>query len=357
MAKIDVLLPVRNGKDFLAESLNSISAQTERDWRLLVLDHGSTDGSLELAEAHRARDPRVEVHSLPQAQGLAGLLNCGLDLADCGYLMRHDADDICYPDRMARTLAAFAADKECIVLSGQADIIDATGAITGQLHVPVGRARVSAASLFNNPINHPAAMFDFAAASRLGVRYGVDFLRVLPAADRIEVPNLAEDYFMFGQLAVAGKCGNLPHRLIRYRRHGANVGMTKFNDQMAMSLQVSRYLARIFCASHNVPLFDPAPFCNHGGRWFDVDGQSDFDAAFASMADSLRRGFGPSVGLERELAFRRVGARRQVPSVLWRYFQFQAKHKAEAGEWNAVRSWLLRSLPGKSGMRIAPALQ
>ena len=52
MAKIDILLPVKNGLDFLAESLDSICAQTFKDWRLLVLDHGSTDGSRELAQAY-----------------------------------------------------------------------------------------------------------------------------------------------------------------------------------------------------------------------------------------------------------------------------------------------------------------
>ena len=86
MATIDVLLPVKNGIDYLAASLDSICMQTFRDWRVLVLDHGSTDGSLELAEDYHRRDPRIEVHSFPQAEGLAGLLNCGLEISDCKYL-------------------------------------------------------------------------------------------------------------------------------------------------------------------------------------------------------------------------------------------------------------------------------
>ncbi|MET0264249.1 MAG: glycosyltransferase family A protein, partial [Duganella sp.] len=86
MAKIDILLPVKNGKDFLAESIDSVVAQTFQDWRLLVLDHGSTDGSRELAAQYQQRDPRIEVHSFPEAHGLSGLLNCGLDIADCEYV-------------------------------------------------------------------------------------------------------------------------------------------------------------------------------------------------------------------------------------------------------------------------------
>ena len=126
MAKIDVLLPVKNGMDFLAESLDSVQAQTFQDWRLLVLDHGSTDGSLEMAAAYAARDPRIEVHPFPQAAGLSGLLNCGLDIANAEFVMRHDADDVCLPERMAITLAAFAAEPDCVAIGGQAEVMDAS---------------------------------------------------------------------------------------------------------------------------------------------------------------------------------------------------------------------------------------
>jgi glycosyltransferase involved in cell wall biosynthesis len=217
MARIDILLPVKNGKDYLAEAIDSVIAQTYTDWRLLVLDHGSTDGSVEMAQAYHARDPRIEVHSFPQAKGLSGLLNCGIDIADCEFIMRHDADDICLPDRMALTLAAFEAQPESIVVSGQADVIDATGNKLDDLRLPVGTARIGAASLFRNPVSHPASTLRFDPVQKMGVRYGVDILKVLPENQRIDVPSLAEDYFLFGQLAILGKVTNLPQKLLKYR--------------------------------------------------------------------------------------------------------------------------------------------
>ena len=78
LAAIDVLLPVRNGLPFLGEAIDSILKQTFSDWRLLVLDHGSSDGSLELAQRYEDQDARIEVYSFPKAHGLAGLLNAGL---------------------------------------------------------------------------------------------------------------------------------------------------------------------------------------------------------------------------------------------------------------------------------------
>lgn len=354
MAKIDILLPVKNGIDFLAESLDSVRAQTVVDWRLLVLDHGSTDGSREMAEAYHARDPRIEVHSFPQAQGLSGLLNCGLALADCEFVMRHDADDVCLPDRMAVTLAAFEAQPDCVAIGGQAEVIDGAGRRIGNMDVPVGVTRVTAASLFRNPVAHPTAMLRFDQLDKLGVRYGADILKVLPAHQSIEVHNLAEDYFLFGQLAMLGRCANVPQQLIRYRWHGNNVSATRFVEQMALSLGVSRFLTRSFCVMHDLTWFDPAPFCNHGGLLLDVGGQGNFDVEFAHMAAALKRALGESNELQRELLYRQTVATRHALSLLWRYNRFRNNNTPETGEWNAVRSWLIRQLPGKRRISVTP---
>lgn len=353
MPKIDILLPVKNGRDYLAESIESVIAQTVTDWRLLVLDHGSTDGSREIAEAYRDRDGRIELHSFPQAAGLSGLLNMGLALADCEFVMRHDADDVCFPDRMAVTLAAFEALPDCVAVGGQAEVMDGAGRRIGNMEMPVGKARVTAASLFRNPVAHPTAMLRFAQLTRLGVCYGSDFLEILPRDQRIEVSNLAEDYFLFGQLAILGRCANVPQQLIRYRWHGNNVSATRFGEQMALSLQISRFLARSFCVLHGLPWFDPAPFCNHGGQLLDVDGKSNFDADFEKMAAALRRGLDASPEVERELRYRKTISTRNEAKLLWRYNRFATMDVPEIDEWVAVRSWLMRRLRGKRSVSVS----
>lgn len=347
MATIDVLLPVKNGLQFFAAALDSICQQTYQDWRLLVLDHGSTDGSLELAHQYRQRDARIEVHALPEAKGLSGLLNLGLALCDCTYVMRHDADDVAFPDRMAITLAAFAAHPGSLLIGGQAEQIDALGQVTGQLTMPVGAARFRAASFFRSPFIHPTVTMNFAAIQQLGAGYGVDFMHAVAPEHSVHVHGLAEDYIFFGQLAMLGAVLNIPDKLIQYRWHGGNISTTKFNDQVETCLTISRFLARSFCAVQQQPYFDPAPFCNHGGILFDVAGRSDFSAEFAHMATVLQAGIGDSAQLQRELAYRRVISTRNRIQLAWRYAQFSKAHQPETGEWYAVRSWLLHGLPGK----------
>lgn len=348
MARIDVLLPVRNGLPYLGAAIASIRRQSVRDWRLLILDHGSTDGSREVAERHAEADRRIEVHDGAYTSGLAELLNFGLARCDGRYVMRHDADDLCLPDRMAQTMAGFAQHPGMAVISGQAELIDADDAPLGQLRLPVGRTRLSAASLFRNPISHPALTMDRALIGRLGAQYGRHFLGVLPTDALPRIDGLAEDYLMFGQLALLGLCVNLGRPLIRYRWHAANVSSLRMREQVRLSLHISRYLARVFCRLHALPEFDPAPFCNHGGQLLDLPHGPDFDAEFHTMAIALRRGLGASQQLERELCYRHTLAHRSMPFMLLRYTRFRQQYPAETGEWLTLRSWLLRQLPGRA---------
>ncbi|MRW94941.1 glycosyltransferase [Duganella sp. FT80W] len=352
MARIDILLPVHNGLPYLGAAIASIRRQSVRDWRLLILDHGSSDGSVELAERHALADARIELLDFSYANGLAELLNLGLERCDGRYVMRHDADDICLPDRIAQTMAGFAQHPGKAVISGQAELIDADDVVIGALRLPLGSDRLSAASLFRNPISHPALTMDRALIGRLGAQYGCDFLGLLPAEQRPRIDGLAEDYLMFGQLALLGLCVNLGRPLIQYRWHAANVSSRRLREQIRLSLTISRFLARTFCRMHALPEFDPAPFCNHGGQLLATE-DSDFDAAFAVMAQSLRRGLGASAQLERELRYRHTLAHRRLPHMLLRYARFRQQYPAETGEWLTLRSWLLRHLPGRALMEAA----
>lgn len=351
MALIDVLLPVKNGREFLTESLESLCAQTVRDWRVLVLDHGSDDGSLDIADAFAARESRIQIRCFPEAQGLSGLLNAGLEICDCRYAMRHDADDISLPQRMEHTLNAFGADPDCIAIGGQGSIIDRNGKKIGDLVRPVGRRRVSANCFFVNPVAHPAVTMDYQALCQVGARYGVDFLGAVPPEHSFKVPGPAQDYFLFGQLAVLGRCSNIADDLIRYRWHGGNVGAGRFHEQMQASLKIARFLMRSFCAIHDLDYVDPAPFCNHGGQLLQIDGTVDFDRAFQTLADTLQHGLGASPDLDRELAYRRSIATRNVVDLLARHTLFSVRHAAQKDEWNVVREWIIGRLRGRRRLR------
>jgi glycosyltransferase involved in cell wall biosynthesis len=342
LAAVDVLLPVRNALDHLKASLESVLAQSFRDWRLLILDHGSTDGTVELAAQYADQDKRIKIFSNPHAEGLSDLLNFGLEKADCEFVLRQDGDDISLPNRFERTVEAFKADPAIVVIAGEANIIDEHGNTIGYHRRPHSPTAIKAAAFFSNPIIHPAAGFNLAQLDKLGAKYGRDILKVLPRAQSIEVHSLAEDYFLFGQLALLGKCRNLPGPLIHYRRHPKSESVHKWENQIGSALMVSRFLGMSNAVLKNVEDFDPAPFCAHGESLFDF-GTNDYSTEFDRMERAMRRGLGDSNDLKRELEFRRILSNRSSVVMSHRYINFVAKHGFKTDEFRVVRNWLIRT--------------
>ena len=67
--KASVIIPNLNGAGWLRDSIESVWAQTEQDFELIVIDNGSTDESLDIARSYRGRDPPA---GPPPAAGGAG---------------------------------------------------------------------------------------------------------------------------------------------------------------------------------------------------------------------------------------------------------------------------------------------
>lgn len=352
MATMDVLLPVRNGMPYLRQAIDSILMQSFRDWRLFVLDHGSTDGSLELAQRAAQSDHRVVVHSRPGEQGLSALLNYGLDLCDCQFLLRQDADDVSHPGRMALLLKTFEEDPELVLAGSLGKIIDREGRQTGNVDMPTGVGGIEAAVFFRSPVVHPAAAVRLEKVRALGARYGVDYLHALAGAQSFAVPELAEDYLLYGQLALVAKCRNLAQPLLDVRWHGGNISARRDLEQLAVALNISRFLADSFSALHGLPRFDPAPFCNHGARLFAFPGRNSFDDEFAAMASALRGALPPSAVLERELSFRRCLAVRSGSRMAARYAEHVLHHGANRTERWTVKSWLTRKLKRRACLLV-----
>lgn len=97
---ISVLLPVRNAGATLARAVAGVQAQTRRDWELVVVDDGSTDGSRAWLRDVARHDPRIRLLE-QSAHGLVAALNAGLAAVRGQYIARLDADDECHPERLA----------------------------------------------------------------------------------------------------------------------------------------------------------------------------------------------------------------------------------------------------------------
>ena len=342
-------MPVRDGVHFLGESIESIRQQSYKDWRLLVLDHGSSDGSAELARDYAGHDRRIRLLSMADVPDLASLLNRGLSLCDSRYVMRHDADDIALPERMAQSLAYFSDNPGCVVMGGEAFMIDDKGRKIDYLQRPLGPDGVTAACFFYDPVIHPTVMIDLAAFRKLGASYGNDFLNILPAEESLSVPRYAEDYLLFGQMALLGNCSNIGRPLIKYRVHGNSVSTSKILDQIKVSFLVSRFLSKAFCTMKNLAPFDPVPLSNHAGHLFNFL-PADRKDSLNHLSAALLEGIGNTAAVRREIAFRSVVAENNPVALMARYLLFEGCYSRHQSERAVIRNWIRgRVRPGKYG--------
>ena len=91
---LSVVIPAHNAAETLAETLDSLLAQTRNDWRAIIVDDGSTDGTRQLAESYVARDRRFRLLSDGRpSDGASAARNRGIAEATGRWLAFLDADD------------------------------------------------------------------------------------------------------------------------------------------------------------------------------------------------------------------------------------------------------------------------
>jgi SAM-dependent methyltransferase len=120
---VSVVTPVYNAGPFLTEAVESVFAQTESHWELLLVDDGSTDGSAEVARAFAARDParvRCLAHPGGANLGTGTTRDLGVRHARGEYVAILDQDDVWVPVKLERQLAEFAAHPDAALLYGPA---------------------------------------------------------------------------------------------------------------------------------------------------------------------------------------------------------------------------------------------
>jgi glycosyltransferase involved in cell wall biosynthesis len=128
MALVSIVLPVLNGGRYLAASLASCLRQTHADIEVIVVDGGSTDGSLDVIATHR--DPRVTVlHQANNDGRLPGALNLGFAHAAGDYFTWTQADDVYDPDAIATLHAYLAAHPAVGFAYSGIRFVDADGAV------------------------------------------------------------------------------------------------------------------------------------------------------------------------------------------------------------------------------------
>lgn len=201
---VSVLLPVHNAETYLRESLESILAQSFREFEVIAIDDGSTDGSLAILKEYAARDRRIWIYSR-ERRGLVATLNEGIELAQGRWIARMDADDVALPERFAKQIEQLERT--------QADFcggaVECFGGWRTIWRYPIGHEACEVRLLFDVPFAHPTVIGRAVVFKSL--RYSDDFQQ-------------AQDYDLWQRAWAAGyQFTNIPEIVLRYRVHGQQV--------------------------------------------------------------------------------------------------------------------------------------
>lgn len=96
---ISIIMPLYNTEAYVAAAIESVLAQTFHDWELIVVNDGSTDGSLDILKRFADADPRIMLLDQPN-KGVSAARNNGLSVARGKYIYFLDSDDEIVPDTL-----------------------------------------------------------------------------------------------------------------------------------------------------------------------------------------------------------------------------------------------------------------
>ena len=218
---VSVLICAYNVEKYFAQSLAAVVNQTWRNLEILIVDDGSTDGTLAIAKDFQKRDSRIKILAQAQNSGLIPSLNIGLDeLAKSGggYIARTDADDIAAPDWIEKIVGEMEKDADIVAMGSYLEILAeennksvlAAIARNGEIWKnPLTHQEITSAFPFRNPI-HNNTMIMRRSVIDGGLRYNTE-------------RDWAEDYQFWYDVSKLGRLAYYPEALVKYRLHANQV--------------------------------------------------------------------------------------------------------------------------------------
>ena len=148
--RLSIGLPVYNGENFLAESIESLLGQTCTDFELIISDNASTDGTEDICRKYAEQDSRILYYRQPQNRGSAPNHNFVIEQAR-GELFKHASHDDLYARDLVRLCVTALDEHPHVVLAHSwSAVIDGSGAVTKLVEYPVDTAAPRAPDRFRS---------------------------------------------------------------------------------------------------------------------------------------------------------------------------------------------------------------
>ncbi|MCP5104418.1 MAG: glycosyltransferase [bacterium] len=201
MAKLTVLMTVYNGEAYLRETVESILAQTYKDFIFLILDNASSDGSRDIINSYD--DKRIELVPLPENIGQVAALRKGLGMVKTELAARMDADDISLPERFERQVSFLESRPEVGICGTFAHTF---GVKRVKWSYPCRPEEIKVKLLFECSLVHPSVMMRKDLLDKFQLNYD-------------DTLSHSYDWDLWQRASHCFDIANIPGYLLEYRLH------------------------------------------------------------------------------------------------------------------------------------------
>ncbi len=206
---VSVITPCYNSSRFISQAIESVLAQTYKNFEMIIVDDCSTDDSVGVVEEYLGKDCRIKLIKLEKNGGPAIARNIAIEAAKGGYIAFLDSDDIWLPEKLEKQIKFM---KECDVILSYSSyyLINENGDDIG-LFLTKERATYREL-LKSNYIGNLTAIYD---AGRIGKQY-------------MEVVQRRQDYTLWLKILKAELLAEgILEPLAKYRRHRNSISSNK----------------------------------------------------------------------------------------------------------------------------------
>ena len=203
--KVTVLVPCYNAEKYIRQMIDSILDQTYPNFKLLIIDDGSTDRSKEIIRDYSCSDKRIILYENRENKGVSYVRNKGIQLCDSEYIALMDADDIAPPHRLETEINYLDTHPDIAGVGGLYQLIDQNGATLSTCLKPVLTDTAIRANMISfNPIANGSMMF----RRRFVLEHHLQYCETVTSL---------EDYLFWSEFLKYGKINNLQQVMQYYR--------------------------------------------------------------------------------------------------------------------------------------------
>lgn len=156
---VSIIMPAYNCEDFIAQSVDSVLAQSLEDWELLIVDDCSADSTYEVLLPYLERDPRIRYTRLTEKRGAQGARTQAIAQARGKYIAFLDSDDLWEKRKLEKQTAFMRAGERAFSATAYAQI-DEKGEKRGAAFYPPERTDYAKMLRLSNPIGNSTVMYD-----------------------------------------------------------------------------------------------------------------------------------------------------------------------------------------------------